>query len=99
MDVRTTCNKKIKETHDDSKLIFLEKTHKMHMAFIRDFINTRDILKCSQSNLAKITGVQQPIISRFENNISNPHLRTILKLLAGIGYKIKLVPDKEQHKK
>lgn len=45
----------------------------------------------SQHDLAKITGIKQPIISRMEKGITNPRLDTVIKIVDALEYELTLV--------
>lgn len=51
----------------------------------------------TQKDLADITGITQGDISRLENGIANPSLKTLERLAAGIGLRLKIefVPIKK----
>ncbi len=59
---------------------------------IERFIQARNELSVSQRELAEISGIQQPAISRLENRKSSPTIDTLLRLLIPLGYTIKIVP-------
>ena len=46
--------------------------------------------KITQQELAKRTGISQPNIVRFEKNTHSSSLRTTIKILASLGYKLKI---------
>ena len=46
--------------------------------------------KITQQELAKRTGISQPNIARFEKNTHSSSLRTAIKILASLGYKLKI---------
>ena len=46
--------------------------------------------KLSQRELAQISGVSQPELSRFESGQSNPTLGTLVKICSALGYKLTL---------
>lgn len=45
----------------------------------------------SQHDLAKITGIKQPIISRMEKGITNPRLDTVIKIVDALEHELTLV--------
>lgn len=47
----------------------------------------------SQSELSRITGINQPVISRIEKQLILPRIGTILKLIVPFGMKIAVVDD------
>lgn len=44
----------------------------------------------SQNDLAKITGIKQPIISRMEQGITNPRLDTVTKIVDALEHELTL---------
>ncbi|MBR3146784.1 MAG: helix-turn-helix transcriptional regulator [Eubacterium sp.] len=48
----------------------------------------------TQKELARITGIDQAVISKIENGAREPGIRTLEKLANGLGYTFKLVPKK-----
>lgn len=44
----------------------------------------------SQQDLAKITGIKQPIISRMENGTTNPRLDTVIKIAEALEQELTL---------
>lgn len=62
---------------------------------IRAIITGREQNDLTQEQLAQITGINQANISRLENGTANPSLRTLKRLAAGMGMKLRLefVPE------
>jgi transcriptional regulator with XRE-family HTH domain len=48
----------------------------------------------TQKELARITGIDQAVISKIENGAREPGIRTLERLANGLGYTFKLVPKK-----
>jgi len=46
----------------------------------------------SQNDLARVSGVTQPIISRFERDGTDPRVSTLIRLLAPFGKTLAVVP-------
>ena len=44
--------------------------------------------KITQTKLAKVTGIPQPNITRFESDKSNPTLEMMIKMAAALGKKV-----------
>ena len=64
--------------------------------FICDFIKTRKDLNLTQQALADASGVMREKIAKIECNLNSPQLNSLIKILAPIGYTIKIMPiDKE----
>ena len=57
---------------------------------IQAIIDARKKSGLTQKELAKRTGIAQADISKLENGNANPSLRTLKRLAAGMGMKIKL---------
>lgn len=57
---------------------------------IRGIILGREANDFTQEQLAAATGINQANISRLENGTANPSLRTLKRLAAGMGMKLKL---------
>lgn len=57
---------------------------------IRAIIQGRARSGLTQQQLAQVTGIQQSDISRLENGTGNPSLRTLKRLAAGMGMRLKL---------
>jgi len=54
-------------------------------AIMDAIIKARQEKNISQRELAAMSGVKQPIISRMESGATNPQLDTVLKVLAALG--------------
>ena len=52
----------------------------------------RKTLGLSQEALARVTGVDQAEISRIERDLVDPRLRTYVKLLDGMGLRLRVEP-------
>ena len=57
---------------------------------IKAMLDTRNEKAMTQKQLADITGIPQADISRLENGNANPSLRTLQRLAAGMGMKLKI---------
>jgi len=64
----------------------------LRVAIISELIKARDEKKITQRQLEQLSGVKQPIISRFEAGATSPQLDTILKMLAPLGKTLAVVP-------
>ena len=68
----------------------------LEYAFICDFIKTRKELHLTQQALADLSGVMREKIAKIESNLNSPQLNSLIKVLAPIGYTVKIMPiDKE----
>ena len=47
----------------------------------------------SQQELAKMTGIKQPEISKFERGLGSPNEATLARLIAPFDYHVAFVPD------
>ena len=61
-------------------------------ALIGKIVEAREEKGISQRDLANMTGIKQPVISRMETLKTTPQLNTILKLLVPLGYTLEVVP-------
>lgn len=57
---------------------------------IRTLIEARRKRNVTQKQLAEMTGITQPDISRLENGRGNPSLRTLNNLAKGLGMVLKV---------
>ena len=59
-------------------------------AIIQAMIDARKSLGLTQKQLSERTGIAQADISKLENGNANPSLKTLQRLAAGMGMKIKI---------
>lgn len=57
---------------------------------IKALLNAREAAGLTQKDLAERTGIAQGDISKLETGNANPSLRTLQRLAAGMGMKLKL---------
>ena len=57
---------------------------------IKALLNAREASGLTQKDLAERTGIAQGDISKLETGNANPSLRTLQRLAAGLGMKLKL---------
>ncbi len=57
---------------------------------IKTLLNAREASGLTQKDLAERTGIAQGDISKLETGNANPSLRTLQRLAAGMGMKLKL---------
>ena len=57
---------------------------------VRVIIEGREENHLTQEQLADVTGIHQTNISKLESGTANPSLRTLKRLAAGMGMKLKL---------
>jgi len=65
----------------------------LKVELVGKIIEAREEKGLTQQALAEICGIKQPVIARLETNKSDPQLKTILKILKPLGYKLAIVPD------
>ena len=58
-------------------------------------LNARKVKGMSQQDLAEISGIKQTAIARFERSIVPEQFARLFKLLRPLGYKLDIVPLKE----
>lgn len=76
---------------EDRNAIELEKD------LMRTIAHIREEKGLTQSQLAEMCNVKQPIIARMESSVHSPQIDSLLKILIPLGYTIKIVPlDKKQ---
>lgn len=57
----------------------------------RAIIEIRESLGLTQKELANMSNMTQPEIARLENEMNNPKINTLLKVLTPLGYKLTIV--------
>jgi len=57
----------------------------LRVGIMSELIKARNENGLSQRKLEELSGVKQPVIARMENGTNNPHLETVLKVLAPLG--------------
>ncbi len=62
---------------------------------IRTMAEARERAGFTQSQLADLCGVKQPVIARMETGTHSPQVDSLLKVLIPLGYKLKIVPIDE----
>ena len=85
-----------KDTWTDLENRLFEQTERQNMktrAALVDEIQTgRETKNMSLRQLAEITGIKHPVISRFESGITDPRLSTIVTLLTALGLELTVQP-------
>ena len=64
----------------------------LEMDIINAIIEARKNNKITQRDLAKKTGIKQPVIARIEKYVNSPQISTLIKLLYPMGYTLRIVP-------
>ena len=59
-------------------------------SIIQAMIDARKNSGLTQKQLAEVTGIAQGDISKLENGSANPSLKTLRRLAAGMGMKVKV---------
>ncbi|MDE5597172.1 MAG: helix-turn-helix domain-containing protein [Lachnospiraceae bacterium] len=77
-------------TQEDQNAIELEKE------LIRTMINIREEKGLTQSQLAEICNIKQPVIARMESAVHSPQINSLLKILSPLGYTLQIVPIKKK---
>ncbi|MBE6106813.1 helix-turn-helix domain-containing protein [Anaerovibrio lipolyticus] len=85
-DFRDYVNEKLKDPAFKAEYDALED----EFVIIQAIIDARKKSGLTQKELAERTGIAQADISKLENGNANPSLRTLKRLAAGMGMKIKL---------
>lgn len=71
---------------EDLNAIELEKD------LIRTMISIREEKGLTQSQLAEMCNVKQPVIARMESSVHSPQIDSLLKILTPLGYTLQIVP-------
>ena len=59
---------------------------------IRTMIQIREEKGLTQSQLAQMCNVKQPVIARMESSVHSPQIDSLLKILTTLGYTLQIVP-------
>ena len=71
---------------EDQNAISLEKD------LIRTMVSIREEKGLTQSQLAELCNVKQPVIARMESSVHSPQIDSLLKILTPLGYTLQIVP-------
>ena len=63
---------------------------------IRTMVDIREEKGLTQSQLAEICNVKQPVIARLESSVHSPQIDSLLKILVPLGYTLQIVPMGEK---
>lgn len=64
---------------------------------IRTMVAIREEKGLTQTQLAEMCNVTQPVIARMESSVHSPQIDSLLKILTPLGYTLQIVPiGKEQ---
>lgn len=83
---RETLNEQLKNPEFKKEWDALE----AEFTIIQAMLDARNASGLTQKDLAERTGIAQADISRIENGNANPSLKTLQRLAAGMGMKLKL---------
>lgn len=59
---------------------------------IRTLIHIREEKGLTQSQLAEMCHVKQPVIARMESSVHSPQIDSLLRILTPLGYTLQIVP-------
>ena len=76
----------LKLTEEEKVLITMEKQ------LIEEMIRLREEKGLTQSQLAEMCNVKQPVIARMERDAHSPQVDSLLKVLVPMGYMLQIVP-------
>lgn len=77
-------------SQEDLNTIELEKD------LIRTMVHIREEKGLTQSQLAEMCHVKQPVIARMESSVHSPQIDSLLKVLTPLGYTLQIVPIGKQ---
>lgn len=80
----------LKEQMNDQEFKTEYEALEPEFSVIRALIDARKATGISQKQLAKLTGIHQADISKLENGSANPSLKTLQRIAAGMGMKLKI---------
>lgn len=84
--------KKLREelnlSEEDEKVIELEKN------LIQTLVEIREEKGITQTELAQMCNVRQPMIARLESSMHSPQVDSLLRVLVPLGYTLQIVPLK-----
>lgn len=68
----------------------------LNQLFIKEFARIRRENNLTQTLLSKYSNVSREKITRIENGMHSPSIKSILQIIGPIGYTIKIVKVKEK---
>ena len=80
----------LKEQMNDQEFKAEHEALEPEFSVIQALIDARKATGISQKQLAKLTGIHQADISKLENGSANPSLKTLQRIAAGMGMKLKI---------
>ena len=76
----------LKISEEDENIIRIEKD------LIKTLVKIREERGMTQSQLAELCNVKQPLIARMETSSHSPQIDSLLKILIPLGYTLQIVP-------
>jgi len=73
-------------SEEDKNIIELEKN------LIRTLVAVREEKGLTQTDVAEMCNVKQPVIARLEASTHSPQVDSLLKILVPLGYTLQIVP-------
>lgn len=67
-------------------------TIELEKDLIRTMIHIREEKGLTQSQLAEMCNVKQPLIARMESSVHSPQIDSLLRILTPLGYTLQIVP-------
>ena len=83
---KETLNNRLKDENFRVEYEALEPEYQL----INAILDSRKEMNMTQKQLSEATGIAQGDISKIENGIANPSLKTIERIAQGMGKKLKL---------
>ena len=82
------------ELFNDDEMLTPEERERINfeVELIGKIIQAREEKGYSQRELAKLSGVKQPMIARLESMSTTPQIDTLFKILAPLGYTLSITP-------
>ena len=80
--------KELNLTQEDEQLIELEKN------LIKTLVKIREEKGITQTQLAQMCDLKQPMIARMESATHSPQVESLLRVLVPLGYTLQIVPLK-----
>lgn len=89
--VQIDVNKEIEKRMENQEFKKAWKENHAEYKLIGEMISLRKQKKITQSELAKLTGNKQQVISRIERKENNPSLKLFTHILDVLGYELRIV--------
>ena len=69
-----------------------QNANELEKDLIRTMVAIREEKGLTQTQLAEICNVKQPVIARMESSVHSPQIDSLLKILTPLGYTLQIVP-------